>query len=398
MPKMGESIIEAEIIQWLKQEGDTITQEESILEVATDKVDTEIPATHTGILKKILAPKGTVIPIGKPIAILQKNTDKKHTIPPTAINHINTKQKNYNPLLPQSQKKHISPLVQKIAKTKNISTNVLQKIQGTGINGRITKKDLDSYLDTVAIQSKNIDIHNNTHEEIIMMDRMRKIIAQRMLTSKKTSPHVTSFVEADVTKIVRWKKKIQEKFQKKFHLHLTYTPIFLEAIVKAIQKYPLINSSIEGEKIIIKKNINIGLAVALSNGNLVVPVIKNAHLQNLLSLTKNVLTLAKKARENTLTSDELLGATYTVSNIGSFGSIMGTPIIMQPQVAILALGAITKKPAVIETAMGDSIGIRHKMFLSHTYDHRIIDGMLGGLFAQQVAKNLENFDEKTYDL
>ncbi len=395
MPKMGESIVEAEIIQWLKKVGDHIQQDTPMLEVATDKVDTEIPAMYTGKIKKILVPQGKIVAIEAPIAVIEITTETTEDLP--NLQPLPGEESVTLPIAVVPEKDpSVSPLVKSIAKAKQISTKTLQNIKGTGLKGRITKRDIDNY-----IQQENT--HQATFQtpiadEIVVMDRMRKIIAERMVASKKIAPHVTSFVEADVTKIVAWKKKYQQKIQTQFQLHLTYTPFFIEAVVKAIQKYPLINASVDEEKIILKKDIHIGLAVALSNGNLVVPVIKNAHLKNLWALTQSVISLTTKARNNTLVSDDLTGATYTVSNIGSFGNIMGTPIILQPQVAILALGAIVKKPVVLEGPTGDSIGIRHRMILSHTYDHRIIDGMLGGLFAKQVAENLENFDGMAYGL
>lgn len=426
MPKMGESIMEATILSWLKKEGDTIEQDESVLEVATDKVDTEVPATHAGILKEILAKDGEVVEVGKTIAIIATDTEESSNGEPGEP--IETKQEEIpEPVLAESSKEEIatsqkpsrqaktngelkkevttgrfySPLVLNIAREEQIALQELETIPGSGKDGRVTKKDILSYVNTrqnVEVKesrpviSPSISPSLNGNDEIIEMDRMRKIIAERMVESKHTSPHVTSFVEADVTNIVTWRNRIKEEFEKREGEKITFTPIFVEAIVKAIRDFPMINISVDGTKIIRHGQINIGIAVALPSGNLIVPVIKNADNYNLIGLSKQVNDLARKARENKLLPDDLSGGTYTISNVGSFGNLMGTPIIMQPQVAIMAVGAITKKPAVIETPQGDLIGIRHKMFLSHAYDHRVVDGALGGKFVKKVADYLENFD------
>jgi 2-oxoglutarate dehydrogenase E2 component (dihydrolipoamide succinyltransferase) len=437
MPKMGESVMEGTILNWLKKVGDTIEQDEPVLEVATDKVDTEIPATHAGILTEILAQVGEVVPIGKPIALIQ--TEGKAEASPTLPSHAEEKHKvlaetilidepmtaeNLAQLLTTPvEGRFYSPLVMSIAKEEGISSEELSRISGTGKEGRVTKNDILKYVEakkkssqpsllkqepivqktpvveTVKPQVEAVKpvapaVSYSGNVDIIEMDRMRKMIAQRMVDSKRISPHVTSFVEADVTNIVNWKNAHAKQLKEREGVSLTYTPIFIMAVVKALKDYPLVNSSIDGDNIIVKKDINIGLAVALPNGNLIVPVIKNADQLNLLGLTKQVNDLAKRARENKLTPDELSGGTYTVSNIGSFGNVMGTPIILQPQVAILSLGAIQKKPAVIETEYGDVIGIRQMMFLSHSYDHRIVDGALGGSFVRRVADYLEKFDVK----
>jgi 2-oxoglutarate dehydrogenase E2 component (dihydrolipoamide succinyltransferase) len=434
MPKMGESVMEGTILNWLKKVGDKIEQDESVLEVATDKVDTEVPATFAGILKEILAEKGKLVTVGSAIALIEtgesipaeieqpatvQTTPEQKTIitPPVAA----TPQPKKIAPTPTAQhsngnaKKFYSPLVMNIAKEENISLQELERVNGTGAEGRVTKNDIINYLeqrknnpiaptrgkeDTLTANNETLAedtriestrSYNGEHE-IIQMDRMRKMIADRMLESKRISPHVTSFVEADVTHIVYWRNRMKNEFMEKESAALTFTPIFIEAVVKAIKDYPMINVSVDDDKIILKKEINIGMAVALPNGNLIVPVIKNADQLNIVGLTKKVNDLAKRARQNKLTADDLTGGTYTISNVGSFGNLMGTPIIVQPQCAILALGAVVKKPAVIETPEGDSLGIRHMMFLSHSYDHRVIDGSLGGMFVRRVADYLEGFD------
>lgn len=417
MPKMGESIMEATVLSWLKKEGDTIEQDESVLEVATDKVDTEVPATHAGKLAKILAKDGEVVPVGAPIAIIETEADveaspvksdgpqKKVDIPTEVKQGIKEMQKQTETLVKPLEKpqsgRFYSPLVMSIAKEESIGMEELETVPGTGKDGRVSKKDILSYLDsrksgktqTKSAPSQTAPTYSmNGQNEIIEMDRMRKMIAERMVESKRTSPHVTSFVEADVTNIVNWRNKNKSQFEKKEGQKLTFTPIFIEAIVKAIKDFPMINISVDGNNIILKKNINIGLAVALSNGNLIVPVIKNADQLNLRGIALKVNDLADRARINKLSPDDLSDGTYTISNVGSFGNVMGTPIIMQPQVAILAVGSIKKKPAVIETEHGDLIGIRHMMFLSHSYDHRVVDGSLGGMFVRRVADYLEQFD------
>lgn len=422
MPKMGESVMEGTILNWLKNIGDKIEQDESVLEVATDKVDTEVPATHSGILKEILAPQGEVIQVGKPIAIIETN----EKIPDSL--HITESKQQIPTTLPQSEQKpspsagngklshtdrFYSPLVLNIAREENIPLAELESIPGTGKEGRVTKNDMLEYVQnrkSTNITPKETKRHQKLvtegqktepvkpapsysgNVEIIEMDRMRRMIADRMVESKKISAHVTSFVEADVTNIVQWRNKWKNLLMEKEGIALTFTPIFIEAVIKALKDYPMINSSVEGDKIIVKKEINIGVAVALPSNNLIVPVIRNADQLNILGLTRQVNDLAKRARINKLSPDELSGGTFTVSNVGSFGNVMGTPIILQPQVAILALGAVQKKPAVIETPQGDTLGIRHLMFLSHSYDHRIIDGALGGMFVRRVADYLEQFD------
>ncbi|MCH7398422.1 2-oxo acid dehydrogenase subunit E2 [Belliella sp. DSM 107340] len=421
MPKMGESIIEGTILTWLKKEGDAIEQDESVLEVATDKVDTEVPAIYGGILKKILVKEGEVVAVGAPIAIIEteeetsESLDKiekdapnqKEELVAAAPQHTstlvgNSSEEKYD----EGDERFYSPLVQSIAKEENITKSELSKITGTGKDGRVTKLDMLDYLkerDTkkqshkpsISAPMPKAEMSISAGDEIIEMDRMRKMIAQRMLDSKRISPHVTSFVEADVTNIVLWRNKIKDAYKKKEGEALTFTPFFVQAVAKAIKDFPMINISVDGDRIIKKKDINIGIAVALPSGNLIVPNIKNADQFNLTGLSKKVNDLATRARNNKLSPDELGGGTYTISNVGSFGNVMGTPIIMQPQVAILAVGAITKKPAVVETPTGDVIAIRHKMFLSHSYDHRVVDGSLGGMFVRRVADYLEEFDLDT---
>jgi len=414
MPKMGESIMEATILSWLKNPGDKIEQDESVLEVATDKVDTEVPSTHGGILKEILAQKGEIVKVGKPIAIIStEGSDEKINVTPKEDlkPEVEIKSASEAPPLPngvsktnavdfKSASRFYSPLVKNIAKEENILIAELETIPGTGAEGRVTKKDLISYLQDRKITNTNIHSSSaplvpasiSAGDEIIQMDRMRKMIAERMVDSKRIAPHVTSFVEADVTNVVLWRNKMKNEFQKREGDSLTFTPIFIEAIVLAIKDYPMINIQVDGDRIVKKKDINIGMAVALPSGNLIVPVIKNADQYNITGLAKVVNDLAKRARENKLKPDELSGGTFTVSNVGSFGNVMGTPIIMQPQVGIIAVGAIQKKPAVIETPYGDAIAIRHKMFLSHSYDHRVVDGSLGGSFVKRVAEYLEKLD------
>ncbi|MDJ1503857.1 2-oxo acid dehydrogenase subunit E2 [Xanthocytophaga agilis] len=563
MPKMGESIIEGTILAWLKKEGQTIEQDEAVLEVATDKVDTEVPATHSGVLKQILAQSGAVVQVGTPIAIIATEADAEaitnpSTAPTTEIEqeepveeveqHIQIIESKINSLSsrPSFQLldtpvagRFYSPLVLTIAREEGISMSELERIPGSGGDNRVTKKDILQYIQsknpgftspdltpaTVDIpevasvkatfgeiiepQSENTNTTSLADEtlslieqvksipkevptpviptpevstptiqetvkqpeaevkteaqtitpepektipqpekaseekpsvvqtpevkqsvtevkqpvtqtiepvqpsikvtepvqpvstpavsysgraDIIEMDRMRKMIAQRMVDSKRISPHVTSFVEADVTNMVYWRNRVKQEFKSREGDTITFTPVFIEAIAKAIKDYPMINASVEGDKIIVKKDINIGMAVALPSGNLIVPVIKNADQLNLVGLTKKVNDLARRARENKLTVDDLADGTFTMSNVGSFGNVMGTPIIMQPQVAIMAFGAIQKKPAVIETPFGDTLGIRHLMFLSHSYDHRVVDGSLGGMFVRRVADYLEAFD------
>ncbi|GAA0891196.1 dihydrolipoamide acetyltransferase family protein [Fulvivirga kasyanovii] len=430
MPKMGESIMEATVLTWLKQEGDTIEQDESVLEVATDKVDTEVPSTHAGVLKEILAKDGDVVEVGKPIAIIATDGDEASTSAAPAAKEDKPAQSKAEPVAAESHSSNgavklaepvsgrfYSPLVKNIAKEEGISMTELESVPGSGKEGRVTKNDILSYVKTRGSEPtpqaqqqpqaqpsaettttrppQKVNVSVSAGDEIIEMDRMRRMIADRMVDSKRISPHVTSFVEADVTNIVFWRNRKKNEFKQREGDNLTFTPIFIEAVTKAIKDYPMINVQVDGDRIIKKRDINIGMAVALPSGNLIVPVIRNADQYNITGLAKKVNDLARRARENKLTPDELSGGTFTISNVGSFGNVMGTPIIMQPQVGILALGAIVKKPAVIETPHGDAIAIRHKMFLSHSYDHRVVDGSLGGMVVRRVADYLEKFDMDT---
>ncbi len=430
MPKMGESIMEATILTWLKKEGDKIDQDESVLEVATDKVDTEVPATHGGILKEILAKEGDVVEVGKPIAVIsteaeaETDTDTEMELNGQKTDDLPVKEKvaveasagvmadapgkpsvsvsgnGAGKLEKPDSGRFYSPLVLNIARQENLSITELESLPGSGKEGRVTKKDILAYIKTrsttpapqPSVSAPAMASIVSGQDEIIEMDRMRLMIAERMVESKRISPHVTSFVEADVTRIVKWRDKVKTEYERREGEKLTFTPIFIEALIKTLKDYPMVNISMDGSRIIRHKDIHIGLAVALPSGNLIVPVIRNADQLSLTGLSKQVNDLAKRARENKLDPDELSGGTYTISNVGSFGNVMGTPIIVQPQVAIMAVGAITKKPAVIETPEGDWIGIRHKMFLSHSYDHRVVDGALGGMFVRKVADYLENFD------
>ena len=430
MPKMGESVMEGTVLSWLKEVGETIEEDESLLEVATDKVDTEIPATHGGVLKEVLAQEGDVIEVGKPIAIIETDGEAGGDTPApvaqaapeaspvaqaealveTAINIASSTNGTTVPRTSDSGKFY-SPLVRSIAKEEGISVAELDAIPGSGKEGRVTKNDVLSFIENrksgkapapAATPAAAPTMPSASHQpmpvaidggdEIIEMDRMRKMIAERMVASKHISPHVTSFVEADVTKVVGWRNKVKNEFFNRENEKLTFTPILIEAIVQAIKDFPMINVQVDGNNIVKKRAINIGMATALPTGNLIVPVIHNADQLSLVGITKKVNDLAKRARENKLKPDELQGGTYTVSNVGSFGNVMGTPIIMQPQVAIMALGAIQKKPSVVETPEGDLIGIRSKMFLSHSYDHRVVDGALGGMFVRRVADYLEAYD------
>ncbi|WP_185854816.1 dihydrolipoamide acetyltransferase family protein [Blattabacterium cuenoti] len=387
LPAMGESIAEATIIRWLKKEGDSIKKEDILVEIATDKVDSEISSPVNGILKKKLFSANEVAKVGSSIAILE--TEEIFKIFP---------EENVYAVSPC--KRFYSPLVRTIAYKEKISSSELDTIEGTGYKNRVTKKDILKYLHLkkkTRIISPNYDAflssyNSQNHEEIVEMDRMRKMTASHMIESKNISAHVTSFVEADVTNIVKWRDKIKDSFQKNTGEKLTLMSVFVECVVKAIKDLPMINISVNGTNIIKKRNIHIGLATALPNGNLIVPVIKHADSYSLGGLVKIINDLIKRARSNQLKPEETQGGTYTISNIGSFGNLFGTPIIHQPQVAIMAIGLIQKKLSVIETPEGDFIGIRHKIYLSHSYDHRVIDGVLGGGFAKKVALYLEKFN------
>ncbi|MFK7809742.1 MAG: dihydrolipoamide acetyltransferase family protein [Saprospiraceae bacterium] len=430
MPKMGESIMEATILKWVKQVGDSVEADETILEIATDKVDSEIPSPVAGTIAEILFEEDDVVEIGKVIAIIATEGESVSAKPSPAVQETSSSNgngaaKKVETPAPQlatavashsnghnsntSDERFYSPLVKNIAKTENIGAAELAMVPGTGAKGRVTKKDMLTYVSnrgqggnvaapvqqmappkkTVApapVSSMNGDV------EIVEMDRMRKMIADHMVMSKHTSPHVTSFIEADVTDIVNWRNKVKGPFQKKHGQKITFTPIFIEAVAKALRDFPMVNVSVNDKQIIVKKRINIGMAAALPSGNLIVPVIKDADRLNLMGLTTSVNDLATRARANKLKPEDIQDGTFTLTNVGTFGNVMGTPIINQPQVAILAVGAIRKKPAVMETEYGDVIAVRHMMFLSLSYDHRVVDGFLGGSFLRRVGDYLESFD------
>lgn len=420
MPKMGESVAEATVIKWLKNVGDTIEMDESVLEIATDKVDSEIPSSIEGVLVKQLFKEDDVVLVGQAVAIIDTNADateidetpaaKVEVEPSEELVKIEKiiEETIETTSIPKSSdsNKFFSPLVRSIAQKEGISGAELESISGSGKNGRVTKKDILAYLSkrstapttthkastvsTAQITTPSIPVMEG--DEIIEMDRMRKMISDHMVMSKHVSPHVTSFVEADVTNIVNWRNKVKDEFLKREGEKITFTPIFVDAVVKAIKDFPMINVSVDGTNIIKRKHINVGMAAALPSGNLIVPVIKDADQKNMMGLTKKVNDLANRARTNNLKPDEISGGTFTLTNVGGFGNVMGTPIINQPQVAIMAVGSIVKKPAVIETEMGDVIAIRHKMFCSLSYDHRVVDGSLGGMFLRRFADYLEGFD------
>ncbi|MFZ1528702.1 MAG: dihydrolipoamide acetyltransferase family protein [Ferruginibacter sp.] len=428
MPKLGESIMEATILKWHKRPGDTVAMDETLLDIATDKVDSEVPSTAAGTIEEILFKENDVVPIGTVIARIRtgaaQNTAAQAPAPATpqyedakVVEEIPFQPAQSAPPVSNSAgPRFYSPLVLNIAQSEGIGMAELESIAGTGQDGRVSKKDILAYVaskkpgfapvQTAATVQQQVNIVQQPaaqspdnlptvyqgNVEIIEMDRMRKMIAKHMVDSKHTSAHVTSFAECDVTSLVLWRDKVKKDFEKREGEKITFTPLFIEAVVKCLKKYPWLNSSVDGDKIIVKKDINIGMATALPSGNLIVPVIRNADQLNLVGLTKQVNGLANTARNGKLKPDDTAGGTFTLTNVGSFGSIMGTPIINQPQVAIMAVGAIKKRPMVIETAQGDSIAIRHMMYISLSYDHRIIDGALGSTFLNAVSKELENFD------
>lgn len=451
MPKLGESIMEATILKWNKKAGDTVKQDETVLEIATDKVDSEVPSTAEGVIAEILFKENDVVPIGTVIAKIETTANAGNTTAPKILipEEKTTGQETekmmvrsedevpYVPSAPQnntgsnsgSNNGFFSPLVLNIAKSEGVSLSELETLTGTGNENRVTKKDILQFVadrksgngqprthqgsSSTATAGTNQpgqqtqpDQQENTQQlpavvsstkhgnnvEIIEMDRMRKLIAKHMVDSKATSPHVTSFAEADVTNMVMWREKNKKDFERREGTKITFTPLFIECVTKVIKRFPYINCSVDGDKIILKKDINIGMATALPTGNLIVPVIKNADYLNLVGLSKAVNAMADSARSNKLKSDDIAGGTFTLTNVGTFGSLMGTPIINQPQVAILAVGAIKKRPMVIETAEGDAIGIRHMMYLSLSYDHRVVDGSIGASFLSEVAKEFENWD------
>lgn len=428
LPKMGESVAEATIIKWAKQPGDMIALDDTILEIATDKVDSEVPSPIAGKLIKQLFKEDEVVQVGAVIAIIETDANAAAAPAETAAQpeaesvaeqipgteQLPSNDAAAQPVKQSSSERFYSPLVKNIAAQENIELSELDSITGTGAEGRLTKDDLLNYIQQktgfVAPAAKPAEaapvvnsqpaaakpvqpvVSVSGGDEIIEMDRMRKLIADHMVMSKHNSPHVTSFVEADVTNMVMWREKVKRNFEKRENEKITFTPIFIEAVTKAIKDYPMINVSVNGTQIIKKRDINVGMAAALPSGNLIVPVIKNADQLNLVGLTKSVNDLATRARNSNLKPDETQGGTFTLTNVGSFGNVMGTPIINQPQVAILAVGAIKKKPAVLETEFGDVIAIRHMMFLSLSYDHRVVDGALGGSFVRRVADYLESWD------
>jgi len=435
LPKMGESVAEATITSWLKDVGDTIEADEAVLEIATDKVDSEVPSEVDGVLIEKLYDVDEVVQVGQTIAIIEIDGDDNGTteVPksePVKVEEVQSASavaevaktvvaaKEAAAPIVNSEERFYSPLVKNMAKQEGISQAELDSIPGTGKEGRVTKNDMLTYIETRSSQpqvapakteeapkatpvkkveevkpkSTPTPVVASGDDEIIEMTRMGKIIAHHMVESVQTSAHVQSFIEADVTKIWNWRKKVKDNFFKREGENLTFTPIFMEAVAKALRDFPMMNISIQGDNIIKKKHINLGMAAALGDGNLIVPVIKDADQLNLVGMTKKVNDLAKRARENKLKPDDIQGGTYTVTNVGTFGSIMGTPIINQPQVGILALGAIRKVPAVVETPEGDFIGIRYRMFLSHSYDHRVVNGALGGQFVKAVKDYLESWD------
>lgn len=431
MPKLGESIVEATILSWNKKVGDSVEIDEAVLEIATDKVDSEVPSEVAGVITEIKFEEGAVVPVGEAVALIDTGgggeapkQEEKQAVAQSKPVEVITEQVETaktsvaSPIQASEGSRFYSPLVMSMAKEENISMTELESIQGTGKDGRVTKNDMSNFIkhrSTSPVSSVSSSTNTNAavekvapkptnqekpklassvsgNVEIVEMDRMRKMIAKHMTDSKKTSAHVTTFVEADVTNIVNWRNRVKADFQKQEGEKITFTPIFIEVVAKVLKEFPYVNSSIDGDSVILRKDINIGMATALPNGNLIVPVIKNCDQLNLRGITKKVNDLANRARNNKLKPDETTGGTYTLTNVGSFGNVMGTPIINQPQVGILAVGTIQKKPVVIETSEGDMIGIRHMMFLSHSYDHRIVDGAMGGKFVKRVAELLEQFD------
>jgi 2-oxoglutarate dehydrogenase E2 component (dihydrolipoamide succinyltransferase) len=427
LPKMGESVAEATITSWLKEVGETIELDEAIVEIATDKVDSEVPSEVEGTLVEILFEKDEVVAVGATIAVIETEGGSSNAVETITTKTIETPQvaevvKTIEkaievvaaPISKTSESgKFYSPLVRNIAKTEGVSMEELETIAGAGKDGRVTKDDILSFIENRKTTSKNIPtkiveekvvkqiqkevqkaapVSVNGEDEVIEMTRMGKLVSKHMVNSVQTSAHVQSFIEIDVTNIVKWRTKVKDAFFKREGEKLTFTPILMHAVASTIKKYPMINIAVDGDHIIKKKNINLGMAAALPDGNLIVPVIKNADQLNLVGMTKSVNDLANRARANQLKPDDIQGGTYTVTNVGSFGSVMGTPIINQPQVAILALGAIRKVPAVIETPEGDFIGIRQKMFVSHSYDHRVVNGALGGMFIKTLKETIEAWD------
>ena len=425
LPKMGESVAEATITSWLKEVGDTIELDEAIIEIATDKVDSEVPSEVEGVLLEKLFEVDAVVEVGQTLAIIETSSNGAATeaeveeikniepvteeVPETVQETAQTIENAIPKIESSPTGKFYSPLVKNIAQKEGISLDELESVSGTGNEGRVTKNDILSYIEnrgtapkptikevsTQPVQKTAIKVAPvslNGGDEVIEMTRMGKLVAHHMVASTQTSAHVQSFIEIDVSNIVKWRDKVKDAYLKREGEKITFTPIFMQAVAMTIKKFPLINISVDGDRIIKKKDINLGMAASLADGNLIVPVIKNADQLNLVGMTKKVNDLANRARNNALKPDDIQGGTYTVTNVGSFGSVMGTPIINQPQVAILALGAIRKVPAVIETVEGDFIGIRQKMFVSHSYDHRVVNGALGGMFIKTLKETLEAWD------
>lgn len=417
MPKLGESIQEGTITKWFVKEGDTIEEDDMLFEVATDKVDSEIPSPVDGVITKIMYPEDSLVAVGEVLAVISMDGEEEETTSEVAPEE-NKSVTEKEPVASESSvddsrklsNRYYSPLVKTIAKEENVSFEELESIEGSGAGGRVQKKDILAHLDnkssaksvskpqtatsaSPAVERKApMPVSIGAEDAVVEMGRVRKLIADHMVMSKQVSPHVTSVVEADVTELVLWRNKNKNAFQEKYGDKITFMPIFTEAVAAALAEYRLVNSSVDGDKIIMKKDINVGIAVAKPDGNLIVPVIKNTEQRNLVGITKELNRLANAARTNKLEPSEIQGGTFTITNFGSFGNIIGTPIISQPQVAILATGIIEKKPAVLETPSGDVIAIRHKMYLSLSYDHRIIDGALGGAFLRRIADLLEQFD------
>jgi len=420
MPKLGESIQEGTITKWFVKEGDTVQEDDILFEVATDKVDSEIPSPVDGVITKILFPENSLVAVGEVLAVISMGGEESvnpQSPSEGAVNNNVVEEKTHSEPAEEKTVENVrelsnrfySPLVKTIAKQENISFEELEAITGSGASGRVQKNDILEYLKTKksgkpTIQTKKEEtvivrktiapppVSIGSGDQIIEMDRVRKLIADHMVMSKQVSPHVTSVVEADVTELVIWRNKNKEAFETKYGEKITFMPIFTEAVAAALAEFPMVNSSVDGDRIILKKDINVGIAVAKPDGNLIVPVIKNAEQKNLVGITKELNRLANAARNNKLGIEDIQGGTFTITNFGTFRNLIGTPIINQPQVAILATGSIEKKPAVLETPTGDVIAIRHKMFLSLSYDHRIVDGALGGAFLRRIADNLEQFD------
>lgn len=419
MPKMGESVQEATITKWFVKEGDTIEEDDLLFEIATEKVDSEIPSPVDGVITKILFDTDAVVPVGELVAIIKTDDDDEEDTDSVDASVVEKEESNSSSEVVESDlsgaTRFYSPLVRSIAKEEGISIEELESLKGSGVNGRVQKQDIMDFIaekskqkvtkveapavneiqktvSSAPINTHKASISIGANDQIVEMGRVRKLIADHMIASVQTSPHVTSVVEADVTNLVFWRSKVKDEFLQKYGQKLTYMPVFTEAVATALREFPMVNASVDGDKIILRSQVNVGIAVAKPDGNLIVPVIKDADQKNLVGLTSSLNDLANRARNNKLQPDEISGGTFSITNFGSFRNIIGTPIINQPQVAILATGSIEKKPAVLETPTGDVIAIRQKMFLSLSYDHRIVDGALGGAFLRRIADLLEEFD------